>query len=489
MNKTRAELQEKGQFWTPSWVAENMVRYALMGNSNELFDPSYGMGAFFVAAKKISNEFKNKKISFWGGDIDPDLIKEIEKQKLLSKSDLKNLKVIDFIKGGITKKYGAIVANPPYLRHHRISQEQKKELKVIAQEHIGKELDGRAGLHIYFLILCLLSLKKNGRLSFIVSSDVCEGIFSNTLWNWISKNFYIEAVLTFSGNSTPFPNIDTNPIIFFIKNSPPQEKLAWGKCLIEDSEEIKKWVNSGFSTKVDKSKLIVITRTLTEAIKTGLSRLQQTEVHKFTLGDFAYAMRGIATGNNEYFLLSKDTVKKFKIPEAYLIPALGRTRDITSDVIDKKTFKDLDQKGRPYHLLYINKEKKEDLPKSLREYIEHGEELGVHKTPLISTRNPWFKMERRDPPPIFFSYLGRRNSRFIFNKAKALPLNGFLCIYPKSKKASDLQKLLKVINHEDVRKNLFLVGKSYGSDAVKVEPRAIEKLPISEKLAKEFGLI
>ena len=36
--------------------------------------------------------------------------------------------------------------------------------------------------------------------------------------------------------------------------------------------------------------------------------------------------------------------------------------------------------------------------------------------------------------------------------------------------------------------NLRLVGKSYGAGAIKVEPRALESLPIPNHLVKKYGL-
>jgi len=47
----RESLREKGQFWTPDWIAEAMVEYVLSGGSDHLFDPAVGPGAFFRAAK------------------------------------------------------------------------------------------------------------------------------------------------------------------------------------------------------------------------------------------------------------------------------------------------------------------------------------------------------------------------------------------------------------------------------------------------------
>ena len=44
---TREALREKGQFWTPGWVAEAMVEYVLAGRDDVLlFDPAWGRGLF-----------------------------------------------------------------------------------------------------------------------------------------------------------------------------------------------------------------------------------------------------------------------------------------------------------------------------------------------------------------------------------------------------------------------------------------------------------
>ena len=42
----REALRQKGQFWTPPWVAEAMVGYVIRGGANAIFDPAVGAGAF-----------------------------------------------------------------------------------------------------------------------------------------------------------------------------------------------------------------------------------------------------------------------------------------------------------------------------------------------------------------------------------------------------------------------------------------------------------
>ncbi|MGI8687554.1 MAG: hypothetical protein ACR2M3_03150 [Thermomicrobiales bacterium] len=114
--------------------------------------------------------------------------------------------------------------------------------------------------------------------------------------------------------------------------------------------------------------------------------------------------------------------------------------------------------------------------------------MGLDRRPLIATRNPWYKMEIRSVPPFLFAYLGRRNARFIRNVAEVVPLTGFLCIYPHQCDAVSLSALWAVLQHPDTVANLARVGKSYGSGAIKVEPRALERLPLPEHVVEAAGL-
>jgi hypothetical protein len=97
-------------------------------------------------------------------------------------------------------------------------------------------------------------------------------------------------------------------------------------------------------------------------------------------------------------------------------------------------------------------------------------------------------MEIRKAPPFLFAYLGRRNARFIRNLAGVMPLTSFLCVYPHREDADSVVRLWQALKHPDTARNLALVGKSYGAGAIKVEPRALERLPIPEHVVAELGL-
>ena len=477
----REALREKGQFWTPPWVAEAMVGYVMRNSPEHIFDPAVGTGAFFCAAKSM---YENS-VQFLGSELDP-LALEKAIYNGLSVSELAHVEVNDFILNPPTGPFKAIVANPPYIRHHRLSAEVKDEFKRICMHTIGATLDGRAGLHIYFLIRALRLLDRQGHLAFIMPSDTCEGVFSATLWNWIANNYRLDAVVTFTPEASPFPKVDTNPIVFMISNNPPQKEFLWARCTLGPTNALRKWTVSGFE---DTSGEIIQVhkRSLSEGIDTGLSRPPtKNNSTTLTLGDLARVMRGIATGYNNFFFLTRDKAGKLGIPDEFLLPALGRTRDVSDNEVTPDTIERLDMVGRPTLLFSPAGLPKDEFPPAVQEYLRYGEESGVHKKSLISTRRPWYKMETRTPPPILFAYLGRRSVRFIRNRAGAVPLTGFLCVYPRQDDVESLERLWQVLQHPETISNLSLVGKSYGGGAIKVEPRALEKLPIPIKIASSF---
>ncbi len=483
--EARELLREKGQFWTPDWIAEPMVEYVLADKGGILFDPAVGTGAFFRAAKVIASE-KDLSVSFVGMEIDPTILSQALENGL-EQDDISSIKIADFVIHPPQAKFHAIVANPPYIRHHRLDPEKKAYLKQLALQIVGRPLDGRAGLHVYFLVRALSILEENGRLAFIMPADTCEGKFAPSLWNWIAKNFALDAVVTFSPEATPFPNVDTNPLIFFIRKASPNPQFLWVKCYRPATSSLKDWVRSGYKDETRRD-LLVVMRDLKEGLSTGLSREPFVSHNfKYVLGDFVKVMRGIATGANDFFFMTVEKARQLEIPQEYLIRTIARTRDILGDEITFETIKMLERRGRPTLLLSLKGNDVEVFPDSIKRYLLEGERLGLPKRPLIAQRKPWYKMEVRVPPPFLFAYLGRRNSRFIRNTAGVVPLTGFLCIYPQNNGEENLEKIWKILNHPDTRANLSKIGKSYGNGAIKVEPRLLERLPIPDHVIQECG--
>ena len=481
----REALRNKGQFWTPDWTADIMVAYVLQGKPSRLLDPAIGQGVFFRAAKRYaqSHDFD---LTLFGRDIDPEVIGQA-RMAGLDAGDLRNVEMRDFVLDPPSELFPAIIANPPYIRHHRLSPAQKGHLREFACKATGRNIDGRAGLHVYFLIRALQTLSPEGRLAYIVSADICEGVFAHALWQWICSQYRLDAVIAFASEATPFPDVDTNALVFCIRNDIPATQFDWVKCLDRDSRELTALI-SGQQQKNYKG-IQVHRRLLSEALATGLSRPPSDDAnHQCTLGDFAYVMRGIVTGDNDFFFMTSARAKELGIPDSVLVKAVGRIRDVQGESFGPEDIERLEANGRPTRLLDVNGLQFDQLPEPVQRYFQEGEARELPAKTLIKTRKPWYRMETRKIPPIMFAYLGRRNARFIRNYAQVVPLTSLLCVYPKHASAEFVERLWKVLSAPETIANLRKVGKSYGSDAIKVEPRALERLPLPDVLVRVEGL-
>jgi methylase of polypeptide subunit release factors len=481
----RETLRTKGQFWTPDWVADLMVAYVLRDKPERLLDPALGEGVFFRAARRYAQSH-GFDLALFGRDVDPKVIGQA-RQSGVNDSDLLNVEIRDFVLDPPSQTFPAIVANPPYIRHHRLSSEQKERLREFARGATGRHIDGRAGLHVYFLIRALQTLAPGGRLAYIVSADICEGVFAQALWQWICSRYRLDAVIAFASEATPFPDVDTNALVFCIRSDKPATQLDWVKCLDRDSEELIALV-SGRRLKTH-GRIEVHQRMLSEALVTGLSRPPSQEAtHQCTLGDFATVMRGIVTGDNDFFFMTPARAKQLGIPDSVLVKAVGRMRDVQGENFGPEDIERLESNGRPTRLLDVNRLPFDQLPEPVQRYLQEGEARGLPAKTLIKTRKPWYRMETRKIPPIMFAYLGRRNARFIRNRAQVVPLTCLLCVYPKYASPDFVERLCKVLSAQETVANLRKVGKSYGGDAIKVEPRALERLPLPDALVHAQGL-
>jgi methylase of polypeptide subunit release factors len=272
-----------------------------------VFDPATGAGAFFRALRVLSPQTR-----FYGNDIDETLLRSE-----LYRAENCDVEIRDFLGQPPERKFSSIVANPPYIRHHRISEEQKAFLKVRAAKSLGFVPDGRMGLHVYFLIQALESLVEEGKLAVILPADVCEGVSSQELWRRLTARYRLEAVVTFASEAAPFKGVDTNAIVFFIKNVRPEPRFVWIRVLSEHAD-LERLVNSGFSAPVEG--LEVRVREIAEGIETGLSRPpRMVSAKTYTLSDFARVMRGVATGANDFFTLTRAQMNRLGLPPQYFV--------------------------------------------------------------------------------------------------------------------------------------------------------------------------
>jgi adenine-specific DNA-methyltransferase len=214
------------------------------------------------------------------------------------------------------------------------------------------------------------------------------------------------------------------------------------------------------------------------------------------VGDLFFVKRGIATGANDFFILTREQAADLKLPSRYLRPILPSPRNVASSVIE--TNSNGFPRGLP-ELVLIDC----DLPleqirteePELFAYLQSGEEQRIDEGYLATHRGRWYRQESRPPPPIVCTYMARqtngRGLRFIRNKSSATALNVYLLLYPKPNLASMMEANSSIIERVfealcEAATHLIPGGRVYGGGLRKIEPRELASIRLPQWLADEY---
>jgi hypothetical protein len=208
------------------------------------------------------------------------------------------------------------------------------------------------------------------------------------------------------------------------------------------------------------------------------------------LSDLFEVKRGLATGDNKFFILTKEDIERHKLPREFLIPILPSPRYLAEDVIEA------DESGNPVlekQLFLLScklqpHEVKKDYPR-LWEYLESGRDGKIQERYLCLHRSPWYAQENRPASPFLCTYMGRSNSpkgspfRFILNHSKATAANVYLLLYPKAplkhliERRPGLARIIWEGLGAITPESLVNEGRVYGGGLHKMEPKELANAP------------
>ena len=120
--------------------------------------------------------------------------------------------------------------------------------------------------------------------------------------------------------------------------------------------------------------------------------LQKGKDKLVRLGDVAEVRRGITTGANEFFYLTDEKIKKWRIEDEFLRPVIKSPRECMGFEINNSQLK--------FKLFLCNKEKKQLQGTAAFEYIWWGESQGFHVVPSTRSRPRWWDLGKRRISPI-----------------------------------------------------------------------------------------
>jgi len=354
------------------------------------------------------------------------------------------------------------------------------------KQEYGIKLSRFSSLFAYFFVQATRMLAPTGRMAFITPATVFEASYSRQVKAFIQQQLHLRAIITFDESLPVFEGVDTAACITLLEG--PQTRVREQAIHVQihrwpGVESVVQAIEQGDTATLDWGTRRAIDLPALEPRQKwtviGRENARFDSETFVPLSSIACIMRGIATGANDFFVLSDDEVAERGLDKANLRPVLTKTREVPGYNFSQADFERLGHKGKKRWLLYLTEPVTPGTPEA--SYIEHGRARGLHQRSLVKTRSLWYAMEQRDPAPIYFTYLSRKRSRFIYNQADVLALNVFLFIYPISTISRDetmLKALLAVLNSLATKDLLRHVGRTYGGDTIKIEPREMDRLPV-----------
>lgn len=459
----RERRYEIGQFFTPGPIAKLLAEAVRDVEPETVLDPGVGGGVLLRAVGEGPRLF--------GLDIDATAV-ELAVTSTPGEHEIALGDFLDAERWPLTEAtFDAVIANPPYVRHHNLSVEHKLLARHYSAQ-LGLKVSSLSGSYVYFFLEALLRLNEGGRLAFVTPTEFLDVRYGQAVKEALLEHCEIDEIIVMEMNELAFEGVlTTSAITIATKRKSPcrRFRLVEGRLngSVEKSREIE--------LPADAAPAALPWTPLLPSRAERIAPLLRGRTAK--LGDYCRVRRGIATGDNSFFVLRQADVEQWRIEDEFLVPVVVGSKDLPHEgPLDSKFHAARIAEGARGFLFFCHRQVQELRGTNALRYIEHGLELGLHERFNCRTRNPWYGVERVPPADFFTTYMSRNRARMTRNLIDARCMTSLLNVWalpgvdPEALRVS----LEDPTNAELMRE----FGRTYGGGLAKIEPGDLISLPI-----------
>lgn len=447
----KKKVKKLGQFFTPSYVADFMRRWVLENNPKTILDPAVGNGIFLAGIADSIHKV--------GYDIDREIIEFFKQNNQMNYE----IRIEDFLIDHWDESFDSIICNPPYNKFQTL--DNREEVYLDLKEHLKIPLSGYSNQYVLFLLKAIKLLNDKGHLAFIIPNEFLNTGYGKIVKKFLIKEHCLKGILSFDNEENIFEDALTTACIVLVEKNNLKESFF---AKIDNIEELR---NFNFSTLKGCEKIRLIPYDSLNCDEKWLSlfefnssKLEYKNLVPFS--NYAKVKRGIATGDNEFFVFNKSKIKQYGINKKNLIPCAIKCADFKFPIFDDNDFFKLEKDDVNCYVfdgsLYTDK--------NSTAYIKYGESIGTNKKYLTSHREPWYGMEPKDPSPIWINVFSRQKLKVVRNIANIKNLTTFHSIF-LNKGMDKYTDILFCYLLTDLGQSILYQNKrSYGGGLDKFEP-------------------
>ncbi len=447
-------------YCTPFSLATFISDRIIRDGESRVLDPCFGRGSLLIASHDRLRAFhpSSGKNKLFGYDIDSAAKKVFEKthSKIAEKC---NLEIRDFFtvkEHELAKKFDVVLMNPPFVRHHLISDETlERARKATSSVMLPKTSD----LWSYFVIHCLKFIRKGGSLVVILPWSFLFASFAGRVRENLVAQFKTVQVILLGGHL--FESTEERILVFFgegfgkkaqdfgifYSDEIPEKNVSWLKI---DRDT---WTESPWRGFVSES----LSKIFSKSVEKSGFRL---------LGDFANIRIGTVTGANKFFIVNNAWARNEKFPKKYLKPILRESKNLSKLSVSEPDVQE--------SILLIPEG---SLPKRIKDYVSKGENLGINKRHHTKKRKKWYSIPKPIAQDGFLHYMTKEVPFIVLNRDKVLSTNSIHQLIFKNNVNKNMKKWIQLSMFTSISQlSVELQGRTYGGGVLKLEPTSASKI-------------
>lgn len=440
------------QFFTPPQIADFMCRWVMKFGPSEVYDPSFGLGAFFLAAREI-----NPGVRFVASEIDERVLDFFLQQHQVTSASL-CVRCEDYLTVW-GQQHDAIVCNPPYKKFQHFAN--RDTVFEAFNKQLSCRLSGYTNSASAFLTKSLSELAPGGRLAYLMPLEFLNTGYGAEIKRRLLQGGLLKALVRIDAEKDAFPEATTSLGVVLVHNDGNLSPVRF--YVASRMNELGILLATEPIRELSHEKLVPAEKWIRHFDPRVSSVSSGNLVRLDTYGTFS---RGIATGANDYFAMSRVEATKRALPRSLFLRCITKSAQITRPIFTEADLDALEASGAPIYLLNLA----DPLEPAASAYVKYGEGQGYHQRYLTRVRNPWYRLERRVPAPLLFGVFSRNRFKAIRNHSSAIHLTCFHGFYPNLFGQGLLDHLFIYFQSRAARRLLQLNMRRYGDALDKFEP-------------------
>lgn len=455
----RSPLQRRaaGAVYTPAPIVRSMMAWlASQGTPARVVDPGAGSGRFILAAAETFPDAHLVAV-----EMDP-LAALMLRANLSVRgwADRASVLVKDYREIKLPRCAGAtaFIGNPPYVRHHDIS-EQWKAWYATNFARYGIKASALAGLHLHFFLQTRLLAKAGDIGAFITSSEWMDVNYGSALRRLLLEELGGIALHVLEPKVEAFPGTQTTAAITCFRVGETTDPVR-----VRAVDELKRLNGLSKGAQVSREQLQASARW------SIIVRPSEPETgDSIELGELFRVHRGQVTGANGIWIAGEHAKS---LPESVKLAAVTKAKDLIQAGAHLNSAEALRRVvDLPADLDAFSKEER----RRISAFLTWAKSNGADQSYIAQHRKAWWSVGLKAPAPILCTYMARRPPQFTLNMCDARHINIAHGLYPRETLPAGIMAALVTWLNKNINTGN---GRTYAGGLTKFEPKEIERLRI-----------